>query len=70
MSKFKSMKIEINESQPLDEVVMELERLGYKKDLVKGKSWILCHEFGLYSCHNHDYGFPNETTLTELKVMK
>ena len=28
---FKNMKIEINEHQPLDEVVRELERLGYRK---------------------------------------
>lgn len=68
--KFKNMKIEINESQPLDGVVKELERLGYKKDLVMGESWILCHEFGLYSCHSHDYGFSNKTTLAELKEMK
>lgn len=29
---YKNMKIEINESQPLDEVVKELERLGYKRN--------------------------------------
>ena len=28
---FKNMKIEINEEQPLDEVVKELERLGFYK---------------------------------------
>lgn len=27
---YKNMKIEINEHQPLDEVVKELERLGFK----------------------------------------
>lgn len=27
---YKNMKIEINESQPLDDVVRELERLGYE----------------------------------------
>lgn len=30
---FKSMKIEINEEQPLDEVVAGLERLGYRKEI-------------------------------------
>ena len=29
---YKNMKIEINSEQPLDEVVRELERLGYIKD--------------------------------------
>lgn len=29
MTEFKNMKIEINENQPLDDVVRELERLGY-----------------------------------------
>lgn len=29
MTKFQNMRIEINEQQPLDEVVKELERLGY-----------------------------------------
>ena len=29
---YKNMKIEINSEQPLDEVVKELERLGYVKD--------------------------------------
>lgn len=29
---FKNMKIEINETQPLDEVVRELDRLGYKRN--------------------------------------
>ena len=30
MIKFKNMKIAITPEQPLDEVVMELERLGYQ----------------------------------------
>lgn len=29
---FKNMKIEFNEQQPLDEIVVELDRLGYKFD--------------------------------------
>jgi hypothetical protein len=66
---FKEMKIEINEQQPLEEVVVELERLGYKKDLTHGKVWVLCHELGLYSIHSHDYDFGNLTTLTELRSM-
>lgn len=70
MTKFQNMKIEINEQQPLDEVVRELERLGYKKDLINGWTWVLCHEIGLYSIHSHDYGFGNLTTLAELKEMK
>lgn len=30
MSAFKNLKIEINETQPIDVVLKELERLGYK----------------------------------------
>lgn len=33
MTKFQNMKIEINEQQPLDGVVKELGRLGYRKDI-------------------------------------
>ena len=68
--KHQNMKIEINDEQPLDEVVKELERLGYKKDLVKGDKWILCHEFGYYSAHSHHYGFVGLTTLQQLREMK
>lgn len=68
MTKFLNLKIPVENN--LDEIVVELERLGYKKDLEKGNSWILCHEFGLYSLHSHKYGFGNLTTLAELKEMK
>ena len=35
MSAFKNLKIEINETQPIDVVLKELERLGYKPLLPK-----------------------------------
>jgi len=72
------MKIEINESQPLDEVVMELERLGCKRskqgrwfdrdkiiltsDGMNGKIY---QKVDLTSC-----SFYRLTTLEELKEMK
>ena len=74
----KKMKIEINESQALDDVVMELERLGYKRskqgrwidrdkliltsDSVDGKTY---QRVDLTSC-----GFYRLTALEELKAMK
>lgn len=63
----KNMKIKVENN--LDEIVVELERLGYKKDLEKGNSLVLCHELGLYSLHSHDYGFGNLTTIAELRSM-
>ena len=34
MSDYKNIKVEINKEQPLDEVVRELERLGYNSNCV------------------------------------
>lgn len=34
MNNFRNLKIAINDQQPLDEVVRELERLGYKKEYI------------------------------------
>ena len=76
MTKFQNMKIEINEQQPLDEVVRELERLGYKKlfdGYVDGAVEVLTYKnkgwFNRYfeSIKDKDYTL---TTLAQLKAME
>lgn len=74
----KNMKIEINKNQPLDEVVKELERLGFKRDCwwsyVAGVKTIeACGEtMHLMDYVNHDISvrLGELTTLPELKEMK
>lgn len=69
--KYKNMKIEINESQSLDEVVKELERLGYKRIAWWGYKSL----FIVTNCEKRytdiDYDSPNFklTNLAELKAM-
>ena len=75
----KNMKIAVNKNQPLDEIVGELERLGYKKmrwggfiiDAFNDCS-IRVFEDGTYtdmkSKQIYDYGYE-PTTLAELKEM-
>lgn len=74
---FKNMKIEINDQQPLNEVVMELERLGYRKFAWSGfkkATLILTYEnLGSFSdyeklCLSTPEYEP--TTLQQLKEMK
>ena len=74
---FFNMKIEVNEDQPLDDVVSELERLGYSLDKQfhnghKSKS-ILTWDNGTFEGYESDmrnlYG-SIDTTLPELKEMK
>ena len=73
---FKNMEIEINKDQPLDDVVRELERLGYKQGWfgVKSSSPILVIDTlsnGTFECFNHLFGvYKFSTTLAELKEMK
>lgn len=75
---YKNMKIEISESQPLDDVVMELERLGYKRSkqgrwfdrdkIILTSDSMDCKTYqrvDLTSCR-----FYRLTTLEELKGMK
>lgn len=73
---FKNMKIEINEAQPLDDVVKELDRLGYSSWNIGDyeTKMIVTWEDGLYSNYDEyethtgfDYSFP---LLNELKEMK
>ena len=74
---FKNMKIEINENQPLDEVVMELERIGFKKAGwigYRNVSFITTSKLGFYTDHAISFwsvfGDSPLTTLAELKDMK
>lgn len=73
---YKSMKIEINEQQPLDEVVRELERLGFSSSPLDYRS---CKAVGVfpdymkYDCYKSltidGIVGCKLTTLAELKEM-
>ena len=73
---FFNMKIEVNEDQPLDEIVKELERLGYKcnHSTIMKQRLIIAFEagfFGIYSSTKKTDTCPFKlTTLPELKEMK
>ena len=73
----KNMKIEINKDQTLNEVVNELERLGYKKAgwiRYRNTSFITTCKLGFYTDHAISFwsvfGDSPLTTLAELKEMK
>lgn len=70
----KNMKIEINESQPLGEVVRELERLRYKPERHQINCNSVCtYEDGSYICYmmrcELKYQDLKTTTLAELRGM-
>ena len=74
MIKFKNMKIAITPEQPLDEVVMELERLGYQINgwlenrIIRS---VKTNHFGLYSGDFFDVDIiqGDLIALAELKEM-
>lgn len=71
MTKFQNMKIEINEQQPLDEVVRELERLGYVK--IFGGDGFNCKTIESYWDGTFDAWTivdDYNTTLAQLKAME
>lgn len=76
MTKFQNMKIEINEQQPLDEVVRKLERLGYKKFAWSFyKETVMVVTYGdskWFTDHNKSINRDNLqlTTLAQLKAME
>lgn len=65
----KNMKIEINAEQPLDDVVKELERLGFRvgfySEYPKSIETYSDGEFDMY-CFRQ----PADTTLQQLREMK
>lgn len=73
MTKFQNMKIEINEDQPLDYVVRELERVGY----IRKQKFSLRENIVATDDDGEFYVFSNDallddfklTTLTQLKEM-
>lgn len=70
---FKNMKIEINDEQPLDEVVKELERLGYKPSIIyeKDNNYIHALSDGYFVATVMSVDVCRGlTTLTELKEME
>ena len=70
MVKFKNMKILVENN--LDEIVGELERLGYVKQawLNHQKEVIATFETGVYSNFNYFYNDThNPTTIAELRSM-
>ena len=75
MSAFKNMKIEINESQPLDDVVAELERVGAKQcGYIKNHGFIVSNGELYTWCSSKSidalYDDHDLTTLAQLKEMK
>ena len=68
---YKNMKIEINSEQPLEEVVKELERLGYKIiGAFKSQQWVYATELGSVWFANIPIYSGELTTLAQLKRME
>ena len=68
---FENMKIEINSEQPLDEVVKELEHLGYKIiGAFKSQKWVYATESGSVWFANIPIYGGELTTLAQLKQME
>lgn len=71
----KNMKIAINDQQPLDEVVKELERLGYKEVFFtpnRNTAFIVAYDSGSFTDWGKFDGGCYDwklTTLAELKEM-
>lgn len=73
MTNFKNMKIAITPEQPLDEVVRQLDRLGYFYEEGLHLDSVICDMVGY--CYSFGYEYFNQddgelTTLTELKEME
>ena len=67
----KNMKIEVNAEQPIDEIVRELDRLGFVCD---GNHYVGCRfiytiDDGTFSLYTIDFDNDKTTTLSELKEM-
>lgn len=66
----KVMKVQINAEQSLDEVVKELDRLGFHGNIGGSRNYIITSKFGKYTgveyCNNDLYSL---TTLQQLREM-
>ena len=76
MTNFRNLKIAINDQQPLDEVVKELERLGYTKeymtkDVPQSVKALDDGVYQIFSLHISEFMslWSELTTLAELKEM-
>lgn len=72
--KHKNMKIEINDEQSIEEVVKELERLGFCYncgcDDVDAKMVTANNHFMQYDIYNHVTDWEINTTIQQLREMK
>ena len=73
MNNFKSMKIEVNAEQPLDEIVGEFERLGYRWCVDTKHNYstkcIVTFTNGFFDFFYGGWRQYDLTTLAELKEM-
>ena len=72
MSKFKNMKIAVTHEQPLGDVVLELKRLGYRKEYESDEiNYAITFNDGAFGLMTFDVSDCEETTiLSEIKEMK
>lgn len=68
----KNMKIEVNEEQPLDEIVSELERMGYWLRISGNMvfAWMANGKQNILRMDKVPMGHYPLTTLAELKEMQ
>ena len=69
---FKNMKIKVTAEQRLEEIVGELDRLGYVKDTTLNDCacYVYTFEDGSYFIYMGNHDNNNPTTLAELKEMQ
>lgn len=68
---YKNMKIEINDEQPLDELLRELYRLGYTQvDSCLNSKFIITYEYGSFLTTGCTKSTHTLTTLQQLREME
>lgn len=77
MNKLQKIKIEINKQQPIDKVLKELERLGYRKDICsKNANFVFAFndnfwgKFYIIDDSDKDSNHCTLITLAQLKAME
>lgn len=68
----RNLKIAITPEQPLDDVVVELEKRGYVLNSTHGKNFVYANEDGTIDCFITDtqQDWFQLTTLTQLREME